>query len=415
MNSYVQQELKASFKYFWTEANTNPKSNGYGMVRDRTSQPEKASIAAVGFALASYIIGVEHRLTSKEEALERARLTARTLRFHAAHYRGFFSHFVNLSDANRYRKSEYSTIDTAIVLNGLICVDAYFQDETLRNDVDFILKRVDWAHFIFTYHGKKTFRMAYNPDQDGDYHPGEDGWIYQWNMPAEQLMMYLLAAGSEKLDEATANALYFGFDRYVGGYGNHQFVYTPGGALFVYQFSHAFFDFKTYLDPKGFDWFENSKQATLANRQWCLDQSGRYQTLHEHAWGLTACDHPDGYSAFGTPPFDGGFSDRKEHCNGTVAPYGAIGSVIFTPEHSLDSLTYHYEHHPQLLGEYGLKDSYNLDVDPPWYAPDYLGVDKGLTILMLDNYLNGTIQRLYTEHPLMQQAIKVLKFQRKAV
>lgn len=413
MNDYVHKELKGSFNYFWIETNTDKTSQGYGMVRDRTSQADKASIAAVGFALAAYVIGVEHQFITREEALERARLTAHTLRFHTAHYKGFFSHFVRMSDAKRYQKSEFSTIDTAIVLNGLLCVDAYFNDPTLHQDIMTIVERVDWAHFVFEFEGKKTFRMAYNPDRDGDYRPGEDGWIYQWHMPAEQLMMYLLAAGSNTLDDATANALYFGFQRYVGGYGPHQFVYTPGGALFVYQFTHAFFDFQQFVDAKGFDWFENSKQATLSNRQWCLDASTRFKTLHEHAWGLTACDHPKGYSAFGTPPFDGGLSDRQEHCNGTIAPYGAIGSIIFTPQESLASLAYHYENHPTLLGPYGLKDSYNLDVEPPWYAEDYLGIDKGLTVVMLDNYLKGSIQRLYTEHPIIQKAIEVLRFKRK--
>jgi len=409
----IELELRKSFDFFWQEANTDKTSKGYGLVIDRTGDKTRSSLASVGFALSAYVIGVERGFITKEEGYERVLLTLNTLYHHVPHYKGFFVHFADMQTAERYKKNEFSTIDTAIVLNGIITVDSYFDDAEVHALSDKILKRVNWTHFTFDFEGKKTFRMAYNPDLDGDYGPDKDGWIFQWHMPAEQLMMYFLAAGDEKVEPKLANELYFGFNRYVGGYGDHQFVYTPGGALFIYQFSHAWFDFNTYVDAKGFDWFKNSVSATLSNRQWCIDHKNKYKTLHENAWGLTACDHPFGYAAFGTPPFGWGQNERTENCNGTIAPYGPISSMIFTPKESFNAMAYFYQEHPETFGKYGFKDAYNLEGKDPWYSDEYIGIDKGITCLMLDNYLFQTTQKYYMKHPVILRAIEVLGFKKK--
>jgi len=407
----IEKELKHAFNFFWHEANKDRQSKGYGLILDRTNNKELSSIASVGFALSVYIIGIERDYITAEEGMKRIKGTLHTLLNNVPHYKGFFVHFANMIDGSRYKKSEFSTIDTAIVLNGLITVESYFeQDSDIQSMSKAIRNRVDWEHFTFDYQGKKMFRMAYNPDLDGDYAPGKDGWIYQWHMPAEQLMMYFLAAGSKNVDETLARSLYFGFERFTGGYQDYQFVYTPGGSLFTYQFSHAWFDFESYVDSKGFDWFENSKKATLANREWCINHQAQFKTLHQNAWGLTACDHPYGYAAFGTPPFGWDKSSQTINCNGTIAPYGPISSIIFTPKESFDAMQYFYNEHPKLWGKYGFKDAYNLEEKTPWYSEDYIGIDKGITCLMLDNYLYKTTQNYYMKHDAIQKAIKVLGF-----
>jgi len=412
-NTLIELELKKSFDFFWKEANTNKDSKGYGLVIDRTNDKSRASLASVGFALSAYVIGIERGFITKEEGYERIYLTLKTLYYNVPHYKGFMVHFADMNTAERYKKNEFSTIDTAIVLNGILTADSYFGDDAMHELAMKIINRVDWEHFTFDFKGKKTFRMAYNPDMDGDYNPDSDGWIFQWHMPAEQLMMYFLAAGSEQVDEKLAKELYYGFNRFVGGYNDHQFVYTPGGALFIYQFSHAWFDFNRYVDAKGFDWFKNSVSATLANREWCIDNKNRYKTLHENAWGLTACDHPYGYAAFGTPPFGWDDMDKAENCNGTIAPYGAISSIIFTPKESIEALNYYYHEQPKTFGEYGFKDAYNLEETTPWYSDEYIGIDKGITCLMLDNYLSQTTQKYYMNHPVIKKAIDILGFKKK--
>lgn len=410
----INLELERSFKFLWEQANTDPNSTGYGLVVDRYSRKNLSSIASVGFALSGIVIGIERGFITREQGYERAVGTLKTLRDHVPHYKGFFVHFANLNTGERHRKSEYSTIDTALAINGVIVVDSYFKDPVISELAKAIIDRVDWTHFTFDHKGKTQFRMAYNPNRDGDYGPDSNGWIHQWDMPAEQLMMYFQAAGNESVDPKLAVDLYFGFERYAGGYNDHQFVFTPGGALFIYQFSHAWFDFSKYVDAKGFDWFKNSVEATHGNREWCIDHSDQYRTFNENAWGLTACDHPYGYAAFGPAPLGWGQLHVKDNCNGTVAPYGPISSIIFTPEESIAAMEYFYnEHKEQLFGEYGFKDSYNLEEDEPWYCDEYIGIDKGITLLMLDNYLHQTTQKYYMEHPIIKRAIEVLGFKEK--
>jgi len=408
-------ELKACFDFFWDSLNTNTiqGSPGYGLVVDRTNNRKHASMASVGFALSAYVVGVERGFITYEQGLERVKGTLYTLVHHVPHYKGFLAHFVDMITVERYRKCEYSTIDTAIVLNGALTVETYFDDSDIHKLVDELYNRVDWNAFVFNYNGKTMFRMAYNPDKDGAYANGnENGYIYHWHMPAEQLMMYFLAAGHHDVNEQTAFALYNGFDRYPGGYKNYQYIYSPGNALFIYQFSHAWFDFANYVDAHGFDWFENSRIATLANRQWCIDHRYQFKTFSENSWGLTACDNPQGYGVFGPEPLGWEKVGTTTRINGTVAPYGPASSVPFAPKVCIEAMEDMYHKHPQIWGEYGFKDAYNLE-NKPWYSQTYLGLDKGITILMLDNYLHGTTWKYYMENPRIIKAIHVLKFNKK--
>ncbi len=408
----LELEAKACFDFFWSEENTNIKegSMGYGLVVDRTNRKDRSSIASVGFALSAYVIGVERGWITYEEGLKRVVGTLKTIHDNVPHYKGFMSHFVHMENGERYQKSEYSTIDTAILLNGVITVDAYFTDEVLHKYAEQLINRVDWNHFVFKHHGKTTFRMAYNPDSNGAFANGKRGFIHYWNMPAEQLMMYFLAVSD--VSDNTAMDLYNGFNRYAGGYKDYQFIYTPGGALFCYQFSHAWFDFSQYVDCHGFDWFKNTRNATLANRLYCIDHMDEFKTFNENSWGLTACDHPTGYAAFGPEPLGWDHKFKKKNTNGTVAPNAPCGSLPFAPEECIAAINYMYENHPLLWGKYGFKDSYNLE-NGPWYCDNYLGLDKGISLLGIDNYLYGTTWKYYMRHPLIQKAIKALQFKKK--
>lgn len=411
----LELEAKACFDFFWSSENTNTdiNSKGYGLVVDRTNKKDHSSLAAVGFALTSYVIGVERGWITFDQAYERVKGTLKTLYYHVPHYKGFFVHYAYMDSAERYKKCEYSTIDTGLLLNGVLTVDSYFDCDEIHELTKNIYDRIDWNHFIFLHHGKTTFRMAYNPDKDGDYVNEEAGFIHYWDMPAEQLMLYFLASGSDTVSDEVAIKLYEGFNRYAGGYKNHQFIFTPGGALFIYQFSHAWFDFRKYVDVHGFDWFQNSVNATMVNRLWCIDHQHMYKTFNEHSWGLTACDSPTGYAAFGPEPLGWyEINHNKHRTNGTVAPNACCGSLPFAPKECIAALNYMYHNHPQLWGEFGFKDSYNLEGEP-WYCDNYLGIDKGISLLGIDNYLHGTTWHYYMKHDIIKKAIKKLRFKEK--
>ncbi len=402
-NALLRRELQGSIDFFLDFSNLDPTSQGFGLTLDCTRNAETASIAAAGFALTAWVIASERGLLPTQRALEITRGTLHTLLHHVSQHRGFFAHFLDMKDAQRWRKCEYSTIDTALCLNGVITAAAYFQDAQVQEMAQQLLERVDWRFIIFEKDAQALFRMAYNPDRGGDYVSGQPGFISQWDMAAEQKMMYLQAAGH--IEPTLARRLYQGFRRDRGSFDGHDIIINPGGNLFAYQFSEAWLDTAAYLDPDGVDWFDNTRLATLANRQFCIERSREFKTYGANSWGISCGDSPWGYDVSGAPPAL--FEPRP---NGTVSIYGALASLPFVPELALEMIDYLYREHPQTWGKYGFFDAYNLAVDPPWYSSSLYGIDKGCSMIMIENYLSGLVWKVYTGSAYIQNALKILGF-----
>ncbi|HUM70035.1 MAG TPA: glucoamylase family protein [Chloroflexota bacterium] len=396
--SLLHHELKGSVDFFRQFTNLDARSKGFGLTVDSTKDIQVASIASVGFALTAWVIAAERGYLSHDQAMDITRKTLHTLWHHVSHHRGFFAHFLHMESGERVGKCEYSTIDTALCLNGVITAAAYFQDDEIEQLARRLLERVDWHFLIFEKDGKTLFRMAYNPDKGGDYVTGDPGFIYQWDMAAEQKMMYLQAAA--QIEPSVARRLYQGFSRDLGEYNGQKIIINPGGNLFAYQFSEAWLDTARYLDPDGVDWFHNTRLATLANRQFCLEHAAHFKTYHANSWGVSAGDSPWGYDVSGSTP-----SLEEPEPNGTVSIYGALSSLPFTPEFTLDMMQYLYHQHPQTWGLYGFFDSYNLAVSPPWYSHSLYGIDKGCSMIMIENYLSRLIWETYTNSPTIQKSV----------
>ncbi len=400
-------ELRGSLNFFLDYTNRNPDSPGFGLTADSTKRPGVASIAAVGFALTAWVIAAERGFLAATEVRDIVRGTLRTLCNTVAHHRGFFAHFLDIQTGARFRKCEYSTIDTALCLNGVLTAAAYFdQDAEITDLAQHLLERVDWRFIVFARGDKTLFHMAYNPDRGGDYVTGEPGFISQWDMAAEQKMMYLQAA--PRLDNVLAASLYRGFSRDLGYYEGQPIIINPGGTLFAYQFTEAWLDTAQYRDPDGVDWFNNTRLATLANRSFCMENSPRYKTYHANSWGLSAGDSPSGYAVFGATPCLG-----QPHHNGTVSIYAAIAALPFVPDLTLAMMDYLHVHHPQTWGQYGFVDAYNVDVSPAWYSQAIYAIDKGCSMIMIENYLTGLVWEVYTNSPYIQNALRVLDFRKR--
>ncbi|MBK8137234.1 MAG: hypothetical protein IPK52_15640 [Chloroflexi bacterium] len=404
--SLLEREVQGSVEFFLDYTNLDSRSRGYGLTVDATKDLEIASIAATGFALSAWVIGSERGILPKQRALEITRGTLKTLLQNVSHHRGFFAHFLKMDSGERRGKCEYSTIDTALCLNGVITAAAYFQDEQVQGMAAELLARVDWRFIVFEVDGQARFHMAYNPDRDGDYVEGRPGFISQWDMAAEQKMMYLQAAG--QVEAGLARRLYEGFRRDKGSFEGQDIIINPGGTLFAYQFSEAWLDSAKYLDADGVDWFNNTRLATLANRSFCMAHSGKFKTYHANSWGCSAGDAPWGYDVSGATP---ALDDPKP--NGTVSIYGALSALPFVPDLALQMIDYLYREHPQTWGKYGFFDSYNLDATPPWYSSALYGIDKGCSMIMVENTLSGLIWDTYTNSPGIQHALDVLGFQRR--
>ena len=392
LEAVIEYEMRGAFDFFWEQANTDLTSPGYGLIRDRyPGSPGIASIAAVGFALSAYPIGVEKGYVTYEQAYERADHTLTTL-LGMERTEGFFYHFVDMQSGKRAWNSEVSSIDTAILMMGVLTAGEYFGGE-VQTKADQLYRDVNWNWFVDD--GRSMFYMAYRP---------EKGFEGHWDFYAEQLMLYVLAAGSPT--HPTDDSLYYGFTRHTAKYGEGEpFIHSWFGSLFTYQFSHAWLDFRNTADREGVNWFENSVRAAQAHYDFAVKMDEKYLTLGPSAWGLSACDGPNGYNGlYGAPP--SGYDNNAHKVDDTVPPYAAIASILFLPKESAQAMLNYYSIEP-LKGEYGFQDAYNLTKD--WYAADVIGIDKGISLLMLANYQNDLVYNITMKNEHLRRGLERLQ------
>lgn len=388
LDEVIAFEMRGAFDFFWEQANTDPASPGYGLVRDRyPGSPGISSIAAVGFALTAYPIGVERGYIGREEGYARSLGTLNTL-LGMERTHGFFYHFVDMRTGRRAWNSEVSSIDTAILLMGVLTAGQYFGGE-VQALAEQLYRDVEWPWFLDE--NRQMFHMAYTP---------EKGFGGYWDFYAEQLMLYVLAAGSptHPVDERP----YYTFKRHRAAYGDGQpFIHSWFGSLFTHQFSHAWLDFRGLVDREGVDWFANSVEAARSQYRFAVDVQDQYQTIGPLAWGLTACDGPDGYNGlYGAPP--SGFDNRQHRVDDTVPPYGAIASILFLPEEAGQAML-NYFSIERLKGRYGFQDAYNLSRQ--WFAGDVIGIDKGISLLMLANYEDDAVYRIAMQNEHLRRGL----------
>lgn len=386
-------EKKLSFDFFWNEVSQT--EEGYGLIIDNTKDLNVASIASVGFGLSGIPIAIENGWITKEEGKIRAIKTLNTFLKHVEQKEGFFIHFVRMEDGKRTWHSEISVIDTALFLMGALVVGEYFGDEVYHLFEE-LYSKVNFQWYLDK--SKNQFYMGYSYER---------GFWGNWDRYAEQLIMYFLGVASPTYP--VDPSVYYSFQRDIGKYKNYELIYTYTGSLFTYQFSHAWINFRKIIDKDGINWFENSIKASLANWEYCKDMHNKYKTLHEHSWGLTACDSPTGYRGdFGAPP---SWNNNTQHyVDGTVPPCGALGSIVFTPEIVEETIKYYYEKVSELWGTYGFKDAYNLDKN--WFSKIYIGIDKGIGLLMIENYETGLIWEIVMKNKYINKALQLLEFKK---
>ena len=390
---YVQQ---TSFDYFWYGANP-----ANGLVPDRSATGSACSIAAVGFGLTAIGIGVDHGWITRTQAVARVLTTLNTFlngpqgpgATGVIGYKGWFYHFLDMSTALR-ANSELSSIDTALLLGGVLYAKQYFNgagaDEgSIRAAADAIFNRVDWT---FMAQGTDAVAMGWQPTSGfTDY----GNWI-GYN---EGMILYCLGLGAPT-NPLPASA----WSRWTSGYTwgtyyGQTFVSFP--PLFGHEYTHCWVDFRHSADPymnsHSSSYFENSRRAALAEVAYCgtAPHTGYSSTV----WGLTACDGPppNGYSARGLPP--SGLDD------GTIAPTAAGGAMSFTPEYSLPSLRAFYSRFRlHIWTAYGFRDAFNIGLG--WYDTDELGIDQGPIVIMIENYRNQRVWRLFMQEAVVQRGLQ---------
>ena len=397
VSNYALMEEEACFNFFWETQVTDESLYSYGLIPDRYPDNGLASIASVGFGLAAIPIGVQNGWITFEEGQERVIKTLQSMD-ELTTIHGFYYHFYQLASGRPSPNTEVSDIDTALFIAGAVVAGEYFQGEakTLANK---IYAEVEWPWFINPKNNQ--FYMSYDPDNQ----KFKDG---HWDFYGEQLVMYFLAAGSPTYP--ITKKIYDSFQKHLGGYGGNVFYHSWFGSIFTYQFSHAFVDFRNINDSNGINWFNNSVAATKAARQYCIDNPEGFLAFNENSWGLTACDTPSGYSGLlGNAP--SGYSNDSHQNDGTVALAGSIGSFPFLPDKVEESIAYYYTLlDGKLVGKYGLYDSYNLENGKIWIAKDVIGIDKGISLLMIENYRSELVWKYFMQAQTTQTAIEVLGF-----
>ncbi|MEJ5224458.1 MAG: glucoamylase family protein, partial [Anaerolineales bacterium] len=374
LEEIIAYEMRGAFNFFWEQANIDPSSPGYGLVRDRyPGSPGIASIASVGFALTAYPIGIEKGYITYDQGYERASKTLDTL-LGMERTEGFFYHFVDMQTGKRAWQSEVSSIDTAILMMGVLTAGEYFGGE-VQTKAERLYQDVNWPWFVDD--SRQMFYMAYRP---------EKGFEGHWDFYAEQLMLYALAAGSPT--HPTDDRPYYTFIRHRAKYGQGEpFIHSWFGSLFTHQYSHAWLDFRNTQDKQGVNWFQNSVQAAQAQYEFAVNMDEKYTTLGPTAWGLSASDGPGGYNGlYGAPP--SGYDNRAHVVDDTIPPYAAIASLPFLSAEAAQAMQNYYSIEA-LKGPYGFVSAYNLSKN--WFSRDVIGIDKGITLLMLANYENDLV------------------------
>ncbi|MBN1493593.1 MAG: hypothetical protein JW938_05540 [Candidatus Omnitrophica bacterium] len=396
-NEFLVMVQRKAFLYF--EECSNKET---GLVQDRAhnfKHPKEArqkryriaSVAATGYYLSAYIVAAENGWVKKEETHERIINCLRFFANEVEHVNGFYYHFMDMDTGVRLWNSELSSIDTALFLAGVLFAKEYYaEDEEVQRFATTLYERVNWQWMT----NKTDFLcMGWHPNPKG----GGRFLKTYWDHYNESMILYIMAIGSPTYPVPVAS--WFKINRTIKRYGEH--VCIANAPLFVHQYSHIWVDFRNKNDGIA-DYFENSKVATLANREFCIDNKEKFKTYEENVWGLTACDGPDGYKAYGGKP-------GHEHHDGTVAPTAAAGSIVFTPELSRQALLTMYEKHGERLwGRYGFSDSFNVGRD--WFAQDCIAIDQGTIVLMIENFRSGLLWAYFMKNPWIAEGMERIGF-----
>ncbi len=417
---FIDTLSKRTFNYFWDLAG---KQNG--QIPDRWPNETFSSIAATGFGLASYITGAEKGYITRKQAADRIYATLLFLKnlpkgsgkTGIAGYKGFFYHFLHQTTGLRYDKVELSTIDTGLLMAGILCCLSYFDspDETetqIRSLATILYEDVDWK---WAMNNGSTMSMGWHP---------ESGFIEnRWKGYNEGMILYILALGSPTHAIQTES-----WKAWVSSYvwKNHLGrEYVNFGPLFGHQYSQVFIDFRgiqdSFMHSKGIDYFENSKRATIANRQYCILNPGAFTGYGEKMWGLSACDGPGNqnnsdnnirFKDYGARGCAFGYIED----DGTITPTAAGGSIPFLSDACINNLYSMYQlYGNKIFKQYGFIDAFNLSIQNKdgstgWYDPDYLGIDEGPILLQLENYRSEIIWSILKKNKYIISGLKKAGF-----
>jgi len=391
-DALLEDLSKRSFQFFWEHADP-----ATGIVRDRartdgspveTNARDVGSIASVGFGLSGLCIAADRGWIPHSAAVDRARTTLRFFAERMEHQRGWFFHFVNLRTGAREWSSELSSIDSALLLAGVLtAAQCFAQDVDVRRLADAIYSRVDFAWMlagdpVLLSHGWKP----------------ESGFLTsRWDHYCELMILYLLAIGSPSHPISAAS--WRAWHRSTVTFDSYSYVGGPP-PLFVHQYAHAWIDFRGWRErePPYIDWFQNSVVATRAHRAFCLGLAKEFPGYTSVLWGITASDSRRGYVAWGGPP-------REGPIDGSVVPSAAAGSLMLAPDITMPVVReMRRRFGDRIYRRYGFADAFHPT--DGWVNPDVIGIDVGITLLSAENLRSGRVWRWFMQNAAIPAAME---------
>jgi hypothetical protein len=387
-DAFLEEMESANFRFFWEQA--NPLT---GLVRDRCNvrapdNSELASIASTGFGLTALCIAAKRGFIPHLQARERALNTLRFLWRTLPNHRGFFYHWANVNTGERLWDSEVSSIDTSILLCGILTCREFFEHSEISTLAYDIYNRADWD---WLSEDTSVLPHGWRP---------ESGFLqYRWDNYSEMMMMYLLGLGSdahplkpESWDAWKRTTFEYDGVRYIGSF----------APLFVHQYSQAWYDFRGKRD-KYADYFRNSVIATDVHRRFCIDLAGQFSDYSDDLWGITASDSVRGYAVWGGPPSTGPI-------DGSIVPCAAAGSLPFLRDPAMRVLRTIKERYANgAWCQYGFVDAFNPLTN--WYDHDVIGIDTGITMVMVENARTGFVWDTFMKNPEAQRGMKRAGFE----
>ena len=415
-----------TFDFFWERSDART-----GLTPDRWPTPSFSSIAAVGFALTAYPVGAERGWITREQAAER---TLTTLKFFwespqgpsasgTIGHKGFFYHFLDMTSGTRFATVELSTIDTSLLLGGVLFCQSYYDRPTpsevaIRAYADSLYRRVEW-----------TWIQPNKPFVNHRWRPEDAYSTNDWKGYDESMILYLLALGSPTFPiDASAWEAYTRTYAWASFYGYDHVNFEP---LFGHQYSHIWIDFRgirdNYMRGRGIDYFENSRRATLSQRAYALDNPRKYRDYGANIWGITASDGPldstltiDGRPVQFHTYWARGVGAPEIRDDGTIAPTAAASSMPFAPEVVMPAIRAMRERYgDRLYQRYGFLDAFNptlrtqvpvrhgrVDAALGWFDADYLGIDQGPIVTMIENYRSELVWRYMRTNPYIVRGLR---------
>jgi hypothetical protein len=387
---FLDEMERRSFLYFWEQTNSNN-----GMVPDRARADGSggrnvASTAGIGFGLSALCVADFRGWITHEQAYDRTLVTLRTLAERAQRTHGFYYHFLDLETGQRAWNSELSSIDTALLMAGVLMVRQHFAQTEIEGIATQLWDAVEWPWML---NQGSTFSLSWTPENG--FNP------CRWDNFSEHPLMDLMAMGAAA--HPAPPELWHAWERGpMTTYAGRTFMQCP--PLFTHQYPWAWIDVRNLRDDYA-DYFLNSSMATLAQRQMCIDLAQRFPSFGPNMWGLTASDAPDGYRAWGGP-------DPTPDVDGTIVPAAIAGSLPFAPRECMEALRHIHEHFGQTVFQrYGFVDAFNPGTK--WVDKDVVAIDVGISLLMAENVRTDFVPRTFMKNAEISHGLELAHFRPK--